>query len=127
MSFYQFLASEEKLEEWDTDVFLRIIPEEDMQCASLYTQKKNCAYLEWKYSPTRAMQVLEYIRRHLKTAKRIELWNVWEGPKEEASIRKCRMSELKLEDIKKLWGKEPFKQPECIIVLRDYWNAAGNE
>lgn len=126
MSFYQFLASEEKLEKWESDIFCRIVPEEDMQCASMYTNKKNCAYLEWQYSKSRAEKIREYIQLHLKNAKRIELWNVWEGAKEEASVYKCRISDLKPEDIRELWGKTPFKKPECIIVLQDYWNKSND-
>lgn len=46
---------------------------------SNFTHLKYCSNLEWKYSESRAKQLIQYIRKHLEIADKIEIWSVWNG------------------------------------------------
>lgn len=96
------------------DEYLNIVKEDYLENARIYTKKQYCAYVEWRYSDEYAEKIIEYIRQHLKTAKQIELWNVWLGPKEEGlRQKKCSLEQLTIEDIKGIWGNFG-----CSFLLR---------
>lgn len=144
MSLYQFLASDKKLESYDNQrivldrknkilkgkegkqrIFdideqsaMRIYQEEDRKYVDLYTDKKYAAYIEWCYNEENVPILMEYIKQHLESARRIELWNVWLGPKEEVKKSACSIEELSIQNIKNIWGKEEFIYPECLTVYR---------
>jgi len=47
---------------------------------NLHTKLRYLAEIEWsRCTPVRAELLLDYIRRHLETAERVELWNLWQG------------------------------------------------
>ncbi|NCD04279.1 MAG: hypothetical protein EOM00_15075 [Clostridia bacterium] len=142
MSMYQFFASDKQLEVYDNNrivldskkqllkgkkrkisVFdereaLRIIIEDDIKHMKLYTEKKYGAFIEWNYTDENAKVIIQYIERHLKVSREIELWNVWLGPKENAKINKCSIENLTITDIKDIWGKEFFEFAECLKIYR---------
>lgn len=141
MSIYQFMASDKELEEYDNGIIvlsgnklrnrknffiteeqelqaMRIRIEDDMSYASLYTNKKQCVYIEWYYTEKNAKVMLAYIKKHLEVAKEIELWNVWLNEKKKPRIKKCSLKELDIKRIKEIFGKESFVEPECLVVYR---------
>ena len=58
----------------------------------------------------------KYIKEHLKTCPRIELWRVGLGDKSTAIIEKCSKNILSKEKIKELWGKDGLCQSACLVV-----------
>lgn len=151
MSLYQFFASDKPLLEYDNNIIgcdnknrlikkskakrkerfcitesdemasIRIILEDDMFYAKMYTSKPYCAYIEWYYSDKNAVIITNYIQSHLKSAPNIELWNIWMGDKEIETRRKCNLDTLLVKDIKEIWGKTEFHNPECLEIFRPYY------
>lgn len=141
MSNYQFFASDEGLEEYKNSKIdaikfmwnfiikqasyndelkcMRICVEDDLKLARMYTELKNCCYIEWHYSEKAASIIIEYIKEHLKYSKKIELWNVWEGEKEQTSIVERSVNDITTQDIKNIWGKDYFEHAECLVVKRN--------
>lgn len=121
MSLYRFFASSRELKEFaqeDTNEVLdsiRIVVENDLSVASKYTDKKNCASLNWKYNDQNAEVLIAYIKEHLKMCPRIELWRAGVGDKATAVIQKCSKNILNKEKIKELWGQDSL-EPACLVV-----------
>lgn len=132
MSNYRFIASDKELAEYDNGIVIlggrkarseekqdmRILKEDDMSYASIYTKKKQCAFIEWYYTKDNAQVMLEYIRNHLKTSKEIELWDVWLNENRKPNIMKCSIKELNIQKIKEIFGKAEFVEPECLVVYK---------
>ncbi len=130
MGLYRFFASARELKAYEKECIksdsakvvlreqntLKIEVEKDLSLASNYTDKKNCACLEWNYNEQNAEILIAYIKEHLKMCPRIELWNTWAGDKKDAIVKKCSKNILTKEKIKDIWGKESFEQPECLVV-----------
>lgn len=117
MNLYRFFASARELKEVkEMPNIMKIGTLTDLTEASNYTDKKNCAYIEWNYNEENAEVLINYIKDHLKICPRIELWNTRLGSKENAVVTKCSKNILTKEKIKEIWGKESFEQPECLVV-----------
>ena len=117
MSLYRFFASARELKDFNENPSIMTIHTiDDLSEVSNYTDKKNCATIEWKYNEENAEILIDYIKEHLKICPRIELWNTSNEVSKEAVITKCSKHILTKERIKEIWGKESFEQPECLVV-----------
>lgn len=117
MSLYKFLASARELKEFDTDKdIMKINVLTDLTEASNYTDKKNCATIEWNFSEQNAEVLITRIKEHLRICPRIELWNTKTGDKKDAVIKKCSKNILTIDKIKEIWGIESLEQPQCLVV-----------
>ncbi len=117
MSLHRFFASARELKDFnDNSNVMTIHTISDLSEVSNYTDKKNCASIEWNYNEENAEILINYIKDHLKICPRIELWNTMQGNKDNAVITKCSKYILTKEKIKEIWGKESFEQPECLVV-----------
>jgi hypothetical protein len=66
-------------------------------CASGLERVHSHSVLLWKYSETRALELIAYIVDHLKTAPDIEVWSIWLGEIDEEIapiIKKIHFDEL---------------------------------
>ena len=71
-------ADTKEIEDGDFDDDFSIRPFSPMEVFGIHTENPFCAELCWhKYTSGRAENVLSYIRKHLQTAKELELWHVW--------------------------------------------------
>ena len=117
MSSYKFFASARELKDYNENPSIMTIHTiSDLSEVSNYTDKKNCASIEWNYNEENAEVLIGYIKEHLKICPRIELWNTELGIDSDAIITKCSKNILTKEKIKEIWGKESFEQPECLVV-----------
>ena len=117
MSLYRFFASARELKEVvEMPDVMKISTLTDLTEVSNYTDKKNCAHIEWNYNEANAEVLISYIKEHLKICPRIELWNTMQGNKKDAIVTKCSKNILTKERIKEIWGKDSFEQPECLVV-----------
>lgn len=122
MSLYRFFASARELKEYpnnkdkNDNLSIRVVVENELSEASKYTDKKNCASLEWKYDDQNAEILIAYIKEHLKICPRIELWRTGVGEKGAAIIKKCSKNILNKEKIKEIWGMDSLDQPACLVV-----------
>lgn len=117
MGLYRFLASARELKEFSNDEkIMKINVIDDLSQISSYTDKKNCAEFNWKYSEENAQVLISCIKEHLKICPRIELWNTNIDTKKDAIIKKCSKNILTIDKIKDIWGKDSFEQPECLVV-----------
>ncbi|PKM95616.1 MAG: hypothetical protein CVU84_02095 [Firmicutes bacterium HGW-Firmicutes-1] len=94
---------------------IEIKQEESPSYAEKYTQKKYASELRWIYSEERALQLLDYIKEHLKDSNEVELWDTWMDDEQLATIPHCTFENLSLEDIKNIYGGNFFK-PEYIVI-----------
>ncbi len=123
MRLYRFFASARELKNFVNEKEgnsnlqpIRIVVENDLSEASKYTDKKNCALLDWDYNDQNAEILIAYIKEHLKICPRIELWRAGIGDKTEAVIKKCSKNILNKEKIKEIWGKDSFDETACLVV-----------
>jgi len=83
------------------------------------TSKQFCTALEWNYSEYTVDVVLKYIQNHIKIASELELWSVWLGGEELPTNMKktqCKLSDLTVEQLKKLYISELDFQ--CLVVVK---------
>ena len=148
MSLYQFFASDKVLKEYDNNAVyydekkdiiissehsinasLRIIKEDNLYYAKIYTKKTYCAYVEWYYSDKNARIIVEYIKEHLKEgAYSMELWNAWEyndtdeKNKEisQTSKKEVHIKDLTIQHIKDIWGQSFYYHPACLKIFKTY-------
>ena len=90
---------------------------------NIYTEKRFCAHLEWKYTEDRAVKLIKYIKSHLIDAGQLELWNIWLGEWFDGSELKVKkyyipIEQLGISDLEKIFNKNKFEFPECIIIAR---------
>lgn len=89
----------------------------------IYSEKKYLAQLVWEYTESRAKKLIEYIKDHLNEADEIELWNTWLGIdtnklKPKTKIHHKSIEQLTCLDLEKLFNKDTFDFPECIVVSK---------
>jgi len=104
------------------EISIRAISRDDLNY-DVYSEKKHLAKLEWEYTGYRAERLIEYIKDHLNEADEIELWNEWLGidtnklrPK--TKIHHIPIEQLTCSDLEKLFNRDTFDFPECIIVSK---------
>ena len=137
MSNYQFISSDIPLAYYDNyavvmingrilveesqnkqgaDFELRIIPENSTLFYKQYTNLRYCNYIEWMYSEKNALLIIEYTKSHLRKKGMVELWDTWLGEKGDPIIKRKRINEITVTDIKEIWGKTCFQNPECLQI-----------
>ncbi|TCI39227.1 MULTISPECIES: hypothetical protein [unclassified Exiguobacterium] len=82
-----------------------------------YSKKPHVAELRWRYTETRAQQLVDYITDHLKTADEVEIWKVWVDEQTEPSVRSITLDELTIDELRFL-GDVGFERPECLHVVK---------
>lgn len=139
MSSYQFFASDTPLREYenpkiklkaddksttllystaDGSCEMRIILEDDADLRKSYTTLAYSTYIEWSYSAENAKIVIAYIKEHLQSASKIQLWNAWLGDKSLPQKKKLPVDELKEKHILELWGNGFSGRTECLEIDR---------
>ncbi|WP_233004532.1 hypothetical protein [Exiguobacterium aurantiacum] len=80
-----------------------------------YSSKAHVVELRWRYSDTRAEQLIAYITDHLKTAEEVEIWKVWVDEQTEPSVQSIKLDELTIDALRFL-GEVGFERPQCLRV-----------
>ena len=81
-----------------------------------YTKKQNIAHISIRYHRReQAQQLIQYITNHLKTAKEVELWDIWVDEEEQAVIKRCKLASLTEEHIETILSW-PFSGPTCLVI-----------
>lgn len=89
----------------------------DVANVEAYSSKPHVVELRWRYSDTRAEQLVAYITDHLKTAEEVEIWKVWGDELTEPSVKSITRDELTIDALRFL-GDVGFEQPECLRVTK---------
>jgi len=103
-----------------TDDNFFLLPFPDVQT---YTQKPYGVCLEWRYTPGRAEQIIEYIKEALQFSDTVELWHIWllgwweYEDRPVIHSRTISISELTPDDLKRLddapiWNTPDKRNPE---------------
>lgn len=86
--------------------------------AMRYTKKKYCADIEWRYNDKDATLAISYIQQCMKETKELELWSIWQNEKREAQKKTIRLKDIKIEDIKEIWGQTWYTNPVCYTIKK---------
>jgi len=100
---------------------LEIRPDDPELYARPYTEKQHISQIRWRYNPERAEVLIDYIREHMKEsgADEVELWSIWTEDTPSATMRPISLSDLTLEVIDDLFGKEEIDSPEGLIITNE--------
>ncbi len=88
----------------------------------MLTEKKFCALFEWpRYLPGRAQEFIKYLKKHLNTAKEIELWSQWVGigGPEDADKRTISVNDIQPEDILSLENQGSSGRNICYTIINE--------
>ena len=107
------VESEEQLDEIEIKRHLYY----DVENVEAYSSKSHVVELRWRYSDTRAEQLITYITDHLKTAEEVEIWKVWVDEQTEPSVKSITRDELAIDALRFL-GDVGFERPECLRVTK---------
>ncbi|WP_070328606.1 hypothetical protein [Exiguobacterium aurantiacum] len=107
------VESEEQLDEIEVKREL-YYAEENVEA---YSKKPHVAELRWRYTETRAQQLIDYITDHLKTTDEVEIWKVWVDEQTEPSVKTITLDELTIDELRFL-GDVGFERPECLLVVK---------
>ena len=91
----------------------------DSDQAKRYSNKKYFSSLRWKFSETRAHELITYMVDHLKTASEIEIWTTWlEELDVEITpiIKTAHINELSVSILNEELGQGYTERPLCLIV-----------
>ncbi|MCT4783436.1 MULTISPECIES: hypothetical protein [Exiguobacterium] len=105
------VESEEQLDEIELKQDLYY----DMENVEAYSEKPHVVELRWRYSDSRAEQLVKYIIDHLKIAEEVEIWKVWVDEQTEPNVQSITLDELTIDALRFL-GAEGFERPECLRV-----------
>ena len=83
---------------------------------SEYSTKKFSGRLFWRYSPKRALELEEYLRKMLEQSKEVEVWSIWLDESAPVRIKSTSASKFSAQDLKFLNISEGFSGPECLII-----------
>ncbi|MFN4214144.1 MULTISPECIES: hypothetical protein [unclassified Exiguobacterium] len=89
----------------------------DVENVEAYSSKLHVVELRWRYSDSRAEQLVEYITNHLQTADEVEIWKVWVDEQTEPSVKTITRDELTIDSLRFL-GDVGFERPECLRVTK---------
>jgi hypothetical protein len=81
-----------------------------------FTTKKYVSEITFRYTSTRAEQLVHYIREHLRMSETLEIWSLWIDDIKEAIVETKRQDDLSIEDIKKVLGEGCFEAPRCLKI-----------
>lgn len=101
----------------DDDFAIRPCPKEP----GMLTSKQYCAELEWRYTPGRANQLIEYLKNQLIHTHEIELWHIWldNQPDHQLSFSSKSIHRLKADDILHFEQTDVFAIPptdHCCLI-----------
>lgn len=85
-----------------------------------YTDKPFIYSVEFHYSETRAIQLLEYLKENIKEGQKLELWTIWLDDIQCIQPIYSYYEEFNLYHIKQMydWQNESYVTHSCIIIKR---------
>ena len=86
--------------------------------AKEYSNKLYFSQLQWRYTKTRAKQIIDYLKQQLEDVNEIEIWDIWLDEYEQADIRSVHINELTLDDLRFLDTLSGYEKPTCLIIKR---------
>ena len=98
----QILMYCEKEEDLDEIAISTYLYDGDIEIKQV-TEKKYVSSLSWRYTDERALQLIDYIKKHLEVAEDIEFWNIWIGngdADKPCEITKCHVDSLEKSHLK---------------------------
>ena len=81
-----------------------------------FTTKKYVSEITFRYTITRAEQLVHYIREHLRMSETLEIWSLWIDDIKEAIVETKGQDDLSIEDIKKVLGEGYYDAPRCLKI-----------
>jgi hypothetical protein len=84
--------------------------------AHSFTTKKYVSEITFRYTSTRAEQLIHYIREHLLMSETLEIWSLWIDDIKEAIVETKGQDDLSIEDIKKVLGEGYYDAPRCLKI-----------
>lgn len=81
--------------------------------AKQYSNKECFSQLEWRYTESRATQLISYFKEQLKDLDEIEIWSIWLDDNKSASIKSVNITELSVQDLEFL---DSSGKPTCLII-----------
>ena len=109
-----FCDSEEHLEE------IELNPEISYSCeyAEEYSNKQYFSELRWRYTETRAKQLVDYLKEQLKSSDEVEIWSIWLDEHKSASIKSINVNELSMADLEFLDISNGYEKPKCLVIKK---------
>lgn len=100
---------------------LQILPDDPLLYARHYTEKQYVSKINLTFTPLLAKHLLAYIREHMEEtgAAEVELWDIWMGDTQSSTMRVISLSEVTVDMIRELLGKQSFQKPEGLIITQD--------
>ena len=89
-----------------------------LEYAKEYSNKPYFSQLQWRYTKTRAKQIIDYLKEQWEDVNEIEIWDIWLDEHEQADIKSVHISELTLDDLKYLDVLNGYEKPTCLIIKR---------
>lgn len=134
MSLYCFIAGNEPFEHFckgiqyknrniiiieDESTTLNIFEETNNIYSDVYTSLPYIMCIEFGSNYRNIEQDLwSYIRKSMETHRKIELWSTWMDDEAEAVHKSCNINDLTLDDLRWIYDRTYFEQPQCLTVYR---------
>ncbi len=83
-----------------------------------YTSRKYVSEITFRYTDTRAEQLIKFISENLLICDELEIWSIWLDDLKEAIIETKSQDDLTLEDIKKVLGPGYYEMPRCLKIKK---------
>lgn len=84
--------------------------------AKEYSNKKYFSELNWRFSETRAKELITYLKEELEKCEEIELWSIWIDEFEEATIKTVDVNSLTVDDLRVLDISSGYDKPKCLVI-----------
>lgn len=133
MSWFYFIASDKKLEEYCTGIHLQgnaivienedrvlnIYREEAEGYPEQYTMLKHIVGIEiGKYEYVKK-ELLSYIKDAVGKCRQLEIWSIWmDDPDRDIQVRRFKGDELSEDDVKWIFDQEFFEHPQCLKMYK---------
>lgn len=133
MSWFYFIASDKKLEEYCTgiqlqgnaivieneDRVLNIYREEAEGYPEQYTMLKHIVGIEMgKYEYVKK-ELFSYIKDAVEKCRQLEIWSIWmDDPDRDIQVRRFKGDELSEDDVKWIFNQEFFAHPQCLKMYK---------
>lgn len=133
MSYYHFIASGSKLEEYcigieiknrnciiipDETKTLNIFADDDCRFSANYTTLPNILCVEFSEFETIANDFLEYIKKQMEFIKAVELWNTWLDEIEEPERIAVNIEDFRFDDLMWIYGEQYYTHPKCLKIYK---------
>lgn len=86
--------------------------------AEKYSKKQYFSELHWRYTGTRAKQLVDYLKEQLNNLDEIEVWSIWLDEYESPSIKSININELSITDLEFLNTSKGYEKAKCLIIKR---------